>query len=69
MMNMDHAKALGNESQLKKASRLGHIEPFYVVGVITRAMELQAAGVDIVNLAVGEPDFATPHLIVDEAVR
>jgi aspartate/methionine/tyrosine aminotransferase len=69
MMNMEHAKALGNESKLKKASRLGHIEPFYVMGIITRAMELQAAGVDIVNLAVGEPDFATPQLIVDEAVR
>ncbi|MDA1331733.1 MAG: aminotransferase class I/II-fold pyridoxal phosphate-dependent enzyme [Proteobacteria bacterium] len=66
---MDHAQTLRNELQLKKASRLGHIEPFHVVRIITRAMELQAAGVDIVNLAVGEPDFATPPLIVDEAVR
>jgi aspartate/methionine/tyrosine aminotransferase len=37
--------------------------------IITRAMELQAAGVDIVNMAVGEPDFETPTLIVEAAVR
>jgi aspartate/methionine/tyrosine aminotransferase len=37
--------------------------------IITRAMELQAAGIDIVNMAVGEPDFETPTLIVEAAVR
>tara|TARA_B110000305_G_C19386822_1_gene612699 strand:+ start:146 stop:1336 length:1191 start_codon:yes stop_codon:yes gene_type:complete len=66
---MKYAHAMGNESKLKKASRLEHIEPFHVMRIITRAMELQAAGIDIVNMAVGEPDFETPTLIVEAAVR
>ena len=66
---MKYAHAMGNESKLKKASRLEHIEPFHVMRIITRAMERQAAGVDIVNMAVGEPDFETPTLIVEAAVR
>ena len=66
---MKHPHATGNKSKVKKASRLSQIEPFHVMRIITRAMELQAAGVDIVNLAIGEPDFETPPLIVEAAVR
>jgi len=50
------------------ATRLDNIEPFYVVQVITRAIELEAQGKSIINLAVGEPDFPTPQPIVDAAV-
>jgi aspartate/methionine/tyrosine aminotransferase len=50
------------------AKRLDNIEPFYVVQVITRAIELEAQGKSIINLAVGEPDFPTPQPIVDAAV-
>ena len=37
--------------------------------IITRAMELQSSGVDVVNLAVGEPDFPTPKLVVEAGLR
>lgn len=53
---------------LVKAERLANIEPFHVVRVITRAMELQSQGKDIVNLAVGEPDFSTPKPIIEAGV-
>ena len=56
-------------SQIVKAERLEHIEPFYVVRVITRAMELEASGREIINLAIGEPDFETPRLIVDAGIH
>ncbi|PLW83888.1 aminotransferase [Kineobactrum sediminis] len=47
------------------ADRVADIEPFRVVEVLTRARELAAAGGDIVNLAVGAPDFITAAPIVE----
>lgn len=37
--------------------------PFIVMDVLERANELQAEGVDVVHLEVGEPDFETPDCI------
>src|SRR6185436_1890154 len=34
-----------------------------------RARELRAAGVDIIELAQGEPDFNTPDYVIDAATR
>ena len=36
---------------------------------MARANELSALGHDVIHLEVGEPDFATPQPIVDEAKR
>lgn len=47
------------------ADRLNDIEPFRVVEVLDRAKQLQAAGVDIVHLEAGEPDFATADAIIE----
>ncbi|MBL6735902.1 MAG: aminotransferase class I/II-fold pyridoxal phosphate-dependent enzyme [Burkholderiales bacterium] len=60
---------LQSKAILKHAERLDHIEPFHVMRIITRAMELQSSGVDVVNLAVGEPDFPTPKLVVEAGLR
>ncbi len=60
---------------IKKSSfsdRIHDISPFVVVDFITRAQALEDSGRDIINLAVGEPDFPTPYPIVDagmEALR
>lgn len=51
------------------AQRVGEIEPFRVVEVLTRARELAAVGRDIVHLAAGEPDFATAAPIVEAGRR
>ena len=60
---------LQSKAILKHAERLDHIEPFHVMRIITRAMELQSSGVDVVNLAVAEPDFPTPKLVVEAGLR
>ena len=46
-----------------------NIEPFHVVSLITRAMELEKQGKKIVNLVVGEPEFKTPKPIIDTAIK
>ena len=50
------------------ASRLSEIEPFHVVTLVTRAIELQSQGREIVNMVIGEPDFPTPPAIVQAGV-
>ena len=46
-----------------------NIEPFHVVSLITRAIELEKQGKKIVNLVVGEPEFKTPKPIIDSAIK
>ncbi len=39
------------------ARRIQEIEPFLAVEVAERAQELERAGIDVVHLEFGEPDF------------
>ena len=43
------------------ASRLDRIAPSPTMAVTGRARELKAAGVDVIGLGAGEPDFDTPE--------
>ncbi len=52
----------------KIARRVGDIEPFRVVEVLTRARELEAQGRDIVHMEAGEPDFETAAPIVEAGI-
>ncbi|SNB60724.1 Aspartate/methionine/tyrosine aminotransferase [Arboricoccus pini] len=47
-------------------ARLGTESAFEV---LARAVELQASGRDIINLGIGQPDFATPPHIVEAAIE
>ncbi|TAJ29742.1 pyridoxal phosphate-dependent aminotransferase [Bosea sp. (in: a-proteobacteria)] len=47
-------------------SRIGEENAF---AVLARATELQRQGKDIINLGIGQPDFATPDHIVEAAVK
>ena len=51
------------------ASRLADIEPFHVVALASRAMELEAQGKSIISMVIGEPDFPTPQPIVDAGIE
>jgi aspartate/methionine/tyrosine aminotransferase len=51
------------------AARMDRIEPFYVMALLERAKELQAQGVDVIHMEVGEPDFATPRPILEAGQR
>ncbi|MFB6150348.1 MAG: pyridoxal phosphate-dependent aminotransferase [Haloarculaceae archaeon] len=43
------------------AARVERIEPSATVAISNQAAELEAEGVDVVDLSVGEPDFDTPE--------
>ena len=47
------------------ANRMELITPFYVMELLRRAKQLEAAGRDIIHMEVGEPDFATPERITE----
>ncbi|UCH10348.1 MAG: pyridoxal phosphate-dependent aminotransferase [Fidelibacterota bacterium] len=47
--------------------RVSRIEGSVALAITTRASELRRAGVDIINLSVGEPDFPTPDHIIAAA--
>jgi (5-formylfuran-3-yl)methyl phosphate transaminase len=51
------------------ARRVIDIEPFLAVEVFERARAVERAGVDIVHLEFGEPDFDTPPVIVEAAEK
>jgi aspartate/methionine/tyrosine aminotransferase len=55
--------------RLQLASRMAHIEPFEVMEIQTLARSLEARGVDVIHLEIGEPDFRTPAPIVEAAKR
>jgi len=45
------------------ADRLSRIKPSPTIAVSTKAAELKAAGMDVIGLGAGEPDFDTPDHI------
>jgi len=47
------------------SDRVTSVEPSATLAVSTLASELEADGVDVVDLSVGEPDFDTPENIVE----
>ncbi len=49
------------------ADRLGRIKPSRTIAVSTKARELKAAGVDVIGLGAGEPDFDTPDFVKEAA--
>jgi len=51
------------------ASRLSRIKPSPTIAVTTKAAELKAAGMDVIGLGAGEPDFDTPEHIKDAAAE
>jgi aspartate aminotransferase len=46
------------------AARVERVEPSATLAISNKASELEAQGVDVVDLSVGEPDFPTPENIV-----
>ena len=53
--------------EISVARRMHDIEPFRVLALLDRAKALQAAGRDIIQMEIGEPDFTTAAPIVAAA--
>jgi aspartate aminotransferase len=51
------------------SSRVERVKPSATLAVANRAAELKAAGHDIIDLSVGEPDFDTPDFIKEAAIK
>jgi aspartate aminotransferase len=51
------------------AARVQRIKPSPTMAVAARADELMAAGKDIINLGVGEPDFDTPEFVKEAGIN
>src|SRR5579859_1013068 len=54
---------------IKLNRRIAALKPSATMAAETRATELKAAGVDVISLAAGEPDFDTPERIKNAARR
>jgi len=52
----------------KLTERIGRIQPSATMAVVAEADKLRVQGVDVVDLSVGEPHFATPQHIKDAAI-
>ncbi len=51
------------------AERNTDISSFYVMELLRRAKQLEAQGVDVIHMEIGEPDFPTPPTIVNAAIK
>ena len=49
------------------AQRVNKINPSFTLQMATKAADMRARGVDVINFSVGEPDFNTPKHIRDAA--
>ena len=51
------------------STRLQSLSPSETFAMAQKSNELKAQGIDVINLSVGEPDFATPPHIKEAAKR
>ena len=51
------------------STRVESLSPSQTLAMSQKSAELKAAGVDVINLSVGEPDFNTPAHIKEAAKR
>ncbi|MBV9296974.1 MAG: pyridoxal phosphate-dependent aminotransferase, partial [Acidobacteriaceae bacterium] len=54
---------------MKLARRMERIGVESAFDVLVKAQDLKAAGRSVVHLEIGEPDFPTPHNIIEAAKR
>jgi len=51
------------------SARLSALSPSETLAMSQKSNELKAQGIDVINLSVGEPDFATPDHIKQAAKK
>jgi len=54
---------------MKVSKRAQAIPPSATLAVNSKAKELKAKGIDVVDFGVGEPDFDTPDFIKEAAIK
>ena len=51
------------------SNRIKNLAPSATLAMSQKSAELKAAGIDVINMSVGEPDFDTPHFIKEAAKK
>ncbi|MFA5963692.1 MAG: pyridoxal phosphate-dependent aminotransferase [Sphingomonas sp.] len=51
------------------SAALARIKPSPTLAITTRTLELKRAGVDVIGLGAGEPDFDTPDFVKEAAIK
>lgn len=54
---------------MKPSAALGRISPSPTLAITSRVLELKRAGVDVIGLGAGEPDFDTPDFVKEAAIQ
>ena len=54
---------------MKIAERMSQVSPSATLKLTSKAKEMKAKGLPVINFGAGEPDFDTPQAVKDEAVR
>ena len=54
---------------MKIANRMEKLAPSLTLSITALANELKAAGKDILSFSAGEPDFDTPQVVKDAAIK
>ena len=54
---------------MKTSAALDRISPSPTLAITSRVLELQRAGVDVIGLGAGEPDFDTPDFVKEAAIQ
>lgn len=52
---------------MKLSSRINRLQPSATFAMSAKSAELKAQGIDVINMAVGEPDFNTPDHVKEAA--
>ena len=54
---------------MQTSAALDRISPSPTLAITSRVLELKRAGVDVIGLGAGEPDFDTPEFVKEAAIR
>ncbi|VAY86439.1 Aspartate aminotransferase [hydrothermal vent metagenome] len=54
---------------MKIASRMNKLSESITISITALSKELKAKGEDVLSFSAGEPDFNTPKIIIDEAIK
>ena len=54
---------------MQTSAALGRIQPSPTLAITAKVMELKRAGVDVIGLGAGEPDFDTPDFVKEAAIE
>src|SRR3546814_20549742 len=59
---------MGKVSMSQTSAALGRIQPSATLAMTGRVNELKRAGIDVIGLSAGEPDFDPPDFVKDAAI-